>query len=389
MIKGLFFDGKRQNGGSYQMSINNLLSFVHHFKNNSIKYKILTNNKIKDLDKLKIKYQIINLEIWDYLFIFFKNITILSLILEILKISSSLEKKLINQKIDLVVFFKVSWKSFLLEKIKFTSTVLDTCHKDFYKKKKFKEINFFIYNIREYLFKKVLPKSYRIISESSDLKEKIIKFYKIESKLIISIPNLPSSLLLNKNKFNKLNILKKYNLEGNFYFYPAHFWEHKNHQIILKSIREMKSKKEKINFVFCGKDQGNLRHLKLKISNFDIQNNIKILGYVSDNELFALYKLSKAMVMPSYFGPTNIPPVEAWHLKVPVIYSSLNRNHGGNAALYFNPDSYIQLVKCLIKVENQKLRKKLILNGKKRLIKIKTLNTIGHKKFSSEIKRVN
>jgi hypothetical protein len=32
MIKAILFDAKRQNGGSYQMSLNNLISFIDNFK---------------------------------------------------------------------------------------------------------------------------------------------------------------------------------------------------------------------------------------------------------------------------------------------------------------------------------------------------------------------
>ena len=91
--------------------------------------------------------------------------------------------------------------------------------------------------------------------------------------------------------------------------------------------------------------------------------------------------------MPSYFGPTNIPPVEAWYFNIPVVYSSINSSHGLDAAIYFNPDSSNQLIKCLLKLENKKFKGKLIAKGKKRLISIKRENVQGHIKFSSEIKK--
>ena len=49
----------------------------------------------------------------------------------------------------------------------------------------------------------------------------------------------------------------------------------------------------------------------------------------------SLYKESIALVMPSYFGPTNIPPLEAFNLGVPVLYSDLPglKDQVGDAAL--------------------------------------------------------
>ena len=123
-------------------------------------------------------------------------------------------------------------------------------------------------------------------------------------------------------------------------------------------------------FIFCGRDKGNLKFIRKKISEYKINTNIKILNYIEDKEVWALYKLSKALVMPTYFGPTNIPPVEAWSLNVPVIYSSYLKNHGKNAALYFKPDSEDDLIKALKKLDSIKIKNKLIISGKNRIIEI-------------------
>ena len=54
MITGILFDAVRRDGGSYQMSINNLLIFINNFKKKNIKYIILTHKKNIHLDQLKI-----------------------------------------------------------------------------------------------------------------------------------------------------------------------------------------------------------------------------------------------------------------------------------------------------------------------------------------------
>ena len=382
MRTAIIFDLVRKNGGSYQMSLNNLITFVDNFKKNKIEYVVLTHKKNLDLDGLKIRYQIIKISVWDYVFTIFQNIKILKFFLNILDIYSPFEKKLNKKNIYLLIFFFTSWKAFLLKKINFTASVLDTCHLDFKGKKKFKEINLFIFWFREYLFRNILPLAYCIITESEDLKIKIIRLYKLKFYSIVSISNLPFMLLKNKKSLNTANKLKKkYKITGKFFIYPAQFWEHKNHIIILKAIKKLKSKKKNINFIFCGRDQGNLKNIKNKILEYGIQDNVKIIGYIKDDELLEFYKLSDALVMPTFFGPTNIPPVEAWSLKVPVLYSSLHINHGKNAALYFNPESVDQLIKVILKLDSKKIYKKLILNGTKRLKDLKKDNKLGHKKF--------
>ena len=69
------------------------------------------------------------------------------------------------------------------------------------------------------------------------------------------------------------------------------------------------------------------------------------LGFISDMEIINLYNGALGLVMPSYFGPTNIPPIEAIMLNCPVVVSDVyaSRIQLENAALYFNPNDYIDI----------------------------------------------
>ena len=48
-----------------------------------------------------------------------------------------------------------------------------------------------------------------------------------------------------------------------------------------------------------------------------------------------LYTEALALVMPTYFGPTNLPPLEAFQTGTPVLYSDLPgmREQVGDAAI--------------------------------------------------------
>ena len=366
----VLFDAQIKWGGSYQMSINNLLEIKDHAKKNNIELIVISHKKSSALDFLKIDYDIIRLSVFDYLFLFFQKSFIFKLIINKFKVLSIFEKKLIKKNIKFIVFLFTSYKALLLQKINFSSTVLDTCHRDFPEFEESKSFQKFYF--REYLNKNVLPLSSLIIVESDELKKKIIYFYQLNEDKIITIPNLYSKLLIKNEKiFNVITIKEKYNLSDNFFFYPAQFWFHKNHLIILKALKRLNEQKKKTYFVFCGSNQGSLDFIKKKIDEYNINNNIKIFEYLPHEEVFALYKLSAGLVMPTYFGPTNIPPVEAWYLNIPVIYSSNLKNHGGDAALYFNQDSEEELIESLAKLKDPRIKDKLIYNGQKR---IKELN---------------
>jgi glycosyltransferase involved in cell wall biosynthesis len=108
----------------------------------------------------------------------------------------------------------------------------------------------------------------------------------------------------------------KYNLPLRYFFYPAQFWPHKNHALILQAVKIIADEKhEVVPVVFCGgywtyimahyfKD---VMALALKLG---IADRVRYLGSVPDEDMAALYTLSAGLVMPTFFGPTNIPPLE-------------------------------------------------------------------------------
>ena len=76
------------------------------------------------------------------------------------------------------------------------------------------------------------------------------------------------------------------------------------------------------------------------------------------------------MVMPSYFGPTNIPPLEAMLLGCPVAVSDKYAmpEQVGNAGLLFNPDSPEEIASCIEKLwMDENLRERLKKLGYKRV----------------------
>ena len=71
--------------------------------------------------------------------------------------------------------------------------------------------------------------------------------------------------------------------------------------------------------------------------------------------------------MPTYFGPTNLPPLEAWLLGRPLVYSARCREQAGDAALLVDPDDARALADALIACNDEGTRKRLVAAGRSRL----------------------
>jgi glycosyltransferase involved in cell wall biosynthesis len=101
-----------------------------------------------------------------------------------------------------------------------------------------------------------------------------------------------------------------------------------------------------------------------------LANDVRYLGPVPDEDMPALYTLSAGLVMPTFFGPTNIPPLEAWHFGRPVITSDIRglREQMGDAALLIDPRSPQALADAMLRLwRDDALASELAERGRTRL----------------------
>ena len=106
----------------------------------------------------------------------------------------------------------------------------------------------------------------------------------------------------------------------------------------------------------CGSDKGNLDYLKERTAEFGIVDRVRFLGFVKQSELLALYRHAMALTFVSYFGPGNLPPLEAFDLGCPVIASALEGVDEplGGAAFYVNPDSASEIADAVVRLKKSK-----------------------------------
>ena len=102
-----------------------------------------------------------------------------------------------------------------------------------------------------------------------------------------------------------------------------------------------------VHAVFCGSDCGNLKFVLNLAKEHRVETQIHYLSFISNELLFAYYSNATALVMPSFFGPTNLPPLEAMQLGIPVIVSDLPgiRDQIGDGGLIVSPFSADDLAK--------------------------------------------
>ena len=82
-----------------------------------------------------------------------------------------------------------------------------------------------------------------------------------------------------------------------------------------------REKLNQIGFIFCGGDKGNLDYITKNIRNYKLDENIKVIGRINDEELISIYKYCDALVIPTYLGRSSLPLLEGIYFNKKIFYS--------------------------------------------------------------------
>jgi len=235
------------------------------------------------------------------------------------------------------------------------------------------------YDERESFYNYVLPKASIIVIGNKSGASQINKSYNIPLDRIRLIP-LPvsrnSSLITDDNS----DFLRENNLNKNDYLlYPAQFWPHKNHIVLVDTLQILIQKGHTKKLVLTGSDKGNLNFIKEYIDSKELNEFILFTGFIKQNDLNLLYKNAFALTFASLMGPDNLPPIEAMQLRCPVICSNYDGAYDqlGDSALYFDGLDPLDLVTKLASLEDHKFRNQLIESGLKLVEGLSERNTFN------------
>jgi glycosyltransferase involved in cell wall biosynthesis len=223
---------------------------------------------------------------------------------------------------------------------------------------------------REQTYRETLPRAARVLTGTQAGKDDIQLFYGVPPENIRIVP-LPVPDFAKHLAQLDMAVTLKYGLPANYLFYPAQFWPHKNHVNLLLALKCVKETHDlPIPLVLTGADKGNLAHVKALAHHYGVATLVHILGFVPQEDVVKLYRGAIALVFPTFFGPDNLPPLEAFALGCPVIASRVRgaEEQLGDAALLFDPADPAELAIAIAKlVSNRVLRTRLIKRGLKKV----------------------
>jgi glycosyltransferase involved in cell wall biosynthesis len=266
-----------------------------------------------------------------------------------------------DQPVDVVYFLYPSGLAGRIQKKNIITTVWDLCHRDF---PEFPEVRSQgEFEAREAMLRSHVNRSIAVVVDANQSADRLVRDYGVDRERIVVMPFSPASAVTSGSARTTDEVLARLNLVSGYLFYPAQFWPHKNHIRLVEALALRKADGRDDTAVFAGGDKGGLSRVLAVAEDLGVLDRITVLGYVEDLDLRALYLGAKALVMPTYFGPTNLPPLEAWATGRPVVYPEHLAEQVGDAALLFDVDDAESLAQRLAELDVPSVAERLSQRG--------------------------
>lgn len=284
-----------------------------------------------------------------------------------LKWSSSFEKRMRRAGIEFVWFLGPRPKDIDLP---YMTIVLDLQHR---LQPWFPEVSRYgEWDNRERGFARFLRRAAAVIAGTQAGKQEIIDFYQVPAERIHILPHPTPDAVMHAAGQPRPELLARFDLPKDFLFYPAQFWPHKNHVNLLLALKALKDEGLRIPLVLAGSDFGNQAYVREKIAELGLTDQVHMIGFVTPEEMNALYQRAFALAYLSFFGPENLPPLEAFALGCPVIAARVSgaEEQLGDAALVVDPADVEAIAAAIRRLHgDSKLRARLVARGRKRAAK--------------------
>ncbi|HLE79650.1 MAG TPA: glycosyltransferase family 1 protein [Candidatus Limnocylindrales bacterium] len=167
------------------------------------------------------------------------------------------------------------------------------------------------------------------------------------------------------------DVRARWDLDAPFLLYPAQTWPHKNHVGLLGAMARLRDERGLlVRAVFPGRRNDRTRALDDVATQLGLEGQVVWPGFVTGVQLASLYRLARAVVIPTLFEAASFPLWEAFQAGVPAACSNVTSlpEQAGDAALVFDPRDERAIAAAIEQLwTDHELRLVLAIRGRQRV----------------------
>ncbi|MDT7541555.1 MAG: hypothetical protein QOE33_1459 [Acidobacteriota bacterium] len=205
-----------------------------------------------------------------------------------------------------------------------------------------------------------------VITPTEAVRREACALLKLDPEKVVAIHEAPRAFFRPIARDEAAATLRRLGVEGDFVLAAGTIEPRKNLQTLVRAFERVARERDgsqTLRLVIVGREGWLTRELRALVANSTARGCISFTGYVSDEDLRALYSSCLAFVAPSIYEGFGLPPLEAAACGAPLIASRIPAHLetlGERASIFFAPTDADELARAIVEIaRDETLRQKL------------------------------
>ena len=192
-----------------------------------------------------------------------------------------------------------------------------------------------------------------VIVPSQSTRDDLVKLLKFSPNKIVITPEGSEELFRIHTDREKIAVKERLKLPKKYLLFVSRWEEYKGLPVLLAAHEQLAQKYPELGLVICGRpDKQNPQITQLVQQKQTANPNIVTPGFVSDEDLAAIYSAATIYIHPSWYEGFGIMILEAFASGVPVVTSNTSSlpEVVGDAGLLVDPKNTDELVNAIDRI---------------------------------------
>jgi glycosyltransferase involved in cell wall biosynthesis len=194
---------------------------------------------------------------------------------------------------------------------------------------------------RDALLRVLEERADRLVCISEYARGRFLANLRVAPERVTTIPIAVHGRLPRRTPEETGDALRRLGLDRPYLLYPANFWPHKNHRLLLTAYGALRARRPGLlpDLVLTGALAEPAAAVEEAVRAMGLAAHVRLLGYLPEADLAALYEGATFVVFPSLYEGFGMPVLEAMHFGKAVACSEVASlpEVAGDAALFFDP----------------------------------------------------
>lgn len=203
----------------------------------------------------------------------------------------------------------------------------------------------------------------RIITPTEAVRREVIERFQINPDVVAVTPAAPRKIFQPMPASETFEVRRRLGIADDFILFVGTIEPRKNLVTLLRAFAELlRNTEHQPQLVIAGPKGWLTAEFDRAVGEANIGERLRVIGYVGDEDLRALYSSCKAFVSPSLYEGFGLPPLEALACGAPVVASRIAahvENLGAHAHLVEATDEHAlaKVMATLLEDQNQSNRR--------------------------------